>query len=130
MVPCRWQEWGCFEDIRETLQEKGWTYVFAEHNDAGRMPLLAESAECCISFFERDPGIGECWFELRDRVVRRVVFVRGAQNIPTPERAKVLLEHHGVPSYEVIAPHRRPLYSLPVVPVLAERPDDQMAGIA
>ena len=56
--------------------------------------------------------------------------MRDAQNIPTPERAKVLLEHHGVPSYEVNALHRRPLYSLPVVPVLAERPDDQMAGIA
>jgi hypothetical protein len=112
--------WGCFDDIGETLAEKGWTYVFAEHDDAGTTPLLAESSDYCISFFERDPGIGECWFELRDRVRRRVVFVRDAQNIPTPERAPVLLAHHGAPSHEVIAPHRRPLYSLPVVPVLAE----------
>ena len=112
--------WRCFVDIREPLEEKGWTYVFAEHNDAETMPLLAESGGYCISFFARDPGIGECWFELRDRVRRRVVFVRDAQNIPTPERATVLLAHHGVPSHEVIAPHKRPLYSLPAVPVLVE----------
>lgn len=112
--------WGCFDDIRETLEEKGWKYVFAEHDDVETMPLLAESGDYCISFFERDPGIGECWFELRDRVRRRVVFVRDAQNIPAPERATVLLAHHGVPSYEVINPYRRPLYSLPAVPVLAE----------
>jgi hypothetical protein len=119
-VAWKWQVWRCFDGIRDTLEEKGWKYVFVEHDDAEAMPLLAESGGYCISFFERDPGTGECWFELRDRVRRRVVFVRDARNIPSPERATALLAHHGVPTYEVITPHGRPLYSLPAVPVLAE----------
>lgn len=120
MASWKWQVGRCLGDIRETLEEKGWEYVLDERNDSDVMPLLAKSGNYCISFFERDPGTGECWFELRDRVLRRVVFVRDAQNIPMPEQAPMLLAYHGVPSYELSAPRNRPLYSLPAIPVLAE----------
>jgi len=119
-VAWEWQVRRCFDDVRETIEDKGWKYVFVEHDNDGAMPLLAESNNLCIAFFERGPGTGECWFEVRDKVRRRVMFVRDAQNIPTPERAAKLLEHHGVSSYEMSAPHKRPLYSLPVMPVLVE----------
>ncbi len=113
-----WQVWRCFGNIRETFEEKGWESRFGERNDNEATPLLAESDDCWVIFFERDPGTGECWFELRDKIRRSVVFVRGTQNIPTPEQAAKLLAHHGVPSYEITAPRNRPLYSLPVVPVI------------
>jgi hypothetical protein len=110
--------WRCFDNIRETFEEKGWESRFGERNDNEAMPLLAESDNYWVVFFERDPGTVECRFELCDKVRRSVVFVRGAQNISTPEQATKLLAHHGVPSYEITAFRNRPLYSLPVVPVI------------
>ena len=115
-----WQMWRCFEDAREIFEEKGWESGFAERNDNEVMPLLAESGDYCIAFFKNNPHTGENWFELRDKVRRRVVFVQGVRNIPTPERAVTLLANYGAPS-EIIAPHNRPLYSLPVAPVVPVR---------
>jgi hypothetical protein len=112
-----WQMWRCFEDVREVFEEKGWESGFAERNDNEVMPLLAESGDYCISFFKNNPNTGESWFELRDKVRRRVVFVQGVRNIPTPERAVKLLANYGGPS-EITAPRDLPLYSLPVVPVM------------
>jgi hypothetical protein len=116
-VAWEWQVWRCFDNIRDTFEEKGWEYRFDGRNDNEVVPLLAESGDYCITFFERDPGTGECWFELRDRVRRRVVFVQGARNIPTPDRAAKLLVDHGAWS-EISIPRERPTYSLPVVPVV------------
>ncbi len=115
-----WQVWRCFDNIRETFEEKGWEYRFAGRNDNEAVPLLAESGDHCIVFFERDPGTGECWFELRDKLRRSVVFVRGTHNIPTPEQATRLLAAYGVASHEAEASRKRPTYSLPTVPVLEE----------
>jgi len=113
-----WQVWRCFDNIREAFEKRGWEFRFDRRNDNEVVPLLAESDDYSIAFFKRDPGTGECWFELRDVVRRRIVYVRNAQNIPTPERAAEILAVHGTPSYEITAPHKRPLYSLPVVPAV------------
>jgi hypothetical protein len=53
-----WQVWRCFDNIRETFEEKGWEYRFAAGDDNETLPLLAESGDHCIVFFERDPGTG------------------------------------------------------------------------
>ena len=116
-----WQVWRCFDGIRETFEEKGWGPSFAGRNDNGVMPLLAESGDHCIAFFKRDPGTSECWFELRDKVRRRMVFVHGTQNIPTPEQATRLLADHGGPLYEVADPDGRSMYGLPVAPMAEAR---------
>ncbi len=113
-----WQVWRCFDNIRETFEQKGWEFRFDGRNDNEVVPLLAESGGYSITFFKRDPGTGECWFELHDRVRRRTVYVRNAQNMPAPELAAELHAVHGTPSYEITAPHNRPLYSLPVVPAI------------
>jgi hypothetical protein len=47
-----------------------------------------------------------------------VVYVRGAQNIPTPEDAVGLLEDYGWPLDEAGANRSLPLYSLPVAPMV------------
>ncbi len=96
-----WQVWRCFEDVREAFEEKGWEFRCPERNDNEVMPLLAESDETYIAFFRRDAGTGECYFEVREKASRRVTFVRGVQNIPTPARAARLLADHGVPPEEV-----------------------------
>ena len=112
-----WQVWRSFDDARETFEEKGWECGFVGRNDNEVMPLLAESGDYCITFFKRDSYTGECWFELRDKVQRRIVLVQGVRNIPTPERAAKLLADHGGSS-EITAPRDRPLYDLPMVPVV------------
>jgi hypothetical protein len=124
-VVWEWQVWRSFDDIRETFEEKGWESGFVERNGNGAMPpLLATSGDYCVAFFKRDPGTGECWFELRDKARSRMVFVHGAQNIPTPERATELLANHGGPLYKITAPDDRPMYGLPMAPVVpaAETP--------
>jgi hypothetical protein len=71
-VTWEWQAWRSFGDIRETFEEKGWKCGFNGRNEDGVMPLLAEAGDrYCISFFKRDPGTRESWFELRDKVRRR-----------------------------------------------------------
>jgi hypothetical protein len=118
VVAWEWQAWRCFDHIGETFEEKGWECEFAGRGDNGMMPpLLAESNRHCISFFERDSGTNECWFELRDKSRGRVVFVRGAQNIPAPEKAAELLADYGWPLDGVRTPRSLPLYSLPLAPV-------------
>lgn len=112
-----WLTWRCFGDAREILEEKGWEYRAVGHDD-GVVPLLAESGDHCILFFERNPLTGECWFELRDKARCRVVFVQGERNVPTPQRAAELLADYGAPLGEIRAPRELPLYSLPVAPVV------------
>jgi len=82
------------------------------------MPLLAESGDYYIAFFERDPGTGVCWFELRDTARRRMMLIREVENIPTPERAAELLASHGAPLDTVGSPRDLPLYNLPVAPLV------------
>ena len=114
-----WEVWRSFSDIREILENKGWDIGSNGRHDEGVMPLLAEAGDqYCISFFKRDHGTGECWFELRDNVRRRMLFVHGTQNIPTPERAVELLADHGGPLYKIYAPDDRSMYGLPVVPII------------
>ncbi len=110
-----WQVWRCFDNIRETFEEKGWEYRFAGN---GMIPLLGESDEHCLLYFERDAGTGECWFELRDKARHKVVFVQGAENMPTTERAAELLASYGTPLGELRSPHELPLYALPIAPVV------------
>ncbi|MDP8953115.1 MAG: hypothetical protein M3N18_12945 [Actinomycetota bacterium] len=119
MVAWEWQAWRTFDDIRETFERKGWNPGFVGRNDNGVMPLLAErDDQYCIAFFKRDSGTGECWFELRDKIRGRRVFVHGTHNIPTPQRAVELLENHGGPLYEIAAPDDHSMYGLPVAPVM------------
>ena len=113
-----WQVWRSFDDIKETFEKKGWGTRFVGRDDNGVMPLVAESGDRCISFFKRDSGTGESWFELRDKARRRMVFVHGTHNIPTPEQAAELLENHGGPLYKIAAPGDRPMYGLPIAPVM------------
>ncbi|CAN5241001.1 hypothetical protein BH24ACT19_BH24ACT19_08380 [soil metagenome] len=113
-----WQVWRCFDNVRETFEEKGWEYGLDGRFDNDAMPLLAESGDLRVVFYERDPGTGVCWFELRDEARRSVVYVRGTENIPAPERATALLESHGAPLRAVGSPCERPLYELPLAPVL------------
>jgi hypothetical protein len=117
MMAWDWQAWRCFDHIKETFEEKGWESGFLARNDNEVVPLLAESNGHRITFFERDPCTNECWFELRDKARHRVVYVRGEQNIPAPERAAELLENHGWPLDEAGATRDLPLYSLPVAPI-------------
>ena len=119
MVAWEWQVWRTFDDIRETFERKGWTSGFLGRNGDGVMPLLAERDDrYCIAFFKRDSGTGECWFQLRDKVRRRMVFVHGTHNIPTPQGAVELLENHGGPLYEISAPDGHSMYGLPVAPTM------------
>jgi len=111
-----WQAWRCFDNIREAFEEKGWEFRFVGRNDNEVIPLLAESGDYCVAFFERDSYTGECWFEVRDKVRCRVILVQGERNIPTLERAARLLADHGGLS-EMTAPLDRPIYSLPLAPV-------------
>lgn len=113
-----WQVWRSFDDIRETFEEKGWKPGLLGHNGSGAIPpLLAESGNCCIAFFKRDPETGECWFELRDRVQSKRVFVQGTDKIPRPEQAAELIASYGGPLYEITNPDDRSMYGLPVAPV-------------
>jgi hypothetical protein len=118
-VTWEWQAWRCFDHIGETFEEKGWETGTSGRGDNGMMPpLLAESNGHCIALFERDAATNECWFELRDKIRGRVVFVRGAQNIPAPEKAARLLADYGWPLDEVNTIRSRPLCNLPLAPVL------------
>jgi len=51
--------------VRETFEEKGWEYGLDGRFDNEALPLLAESGDLRVVFYARDPGTGECWFELR-----------------------------------------------------------------
>ena len=118
MAAWEWQAWRCFDHIEEIFEEKGWETDFLRRHDNEVVPLLAESNGHRIAFFERDTGTNECWLELRDKTRNRVVFVRGAQNIPAPEDAAGLLQDYGWPLDEAGATRSLPLYSLPVAPVV------------
>lgn len=113
-----WEAWRSFDNTREIFEEKGWEFRFGGRDGNEMMPLLAESDEHCIAFFDRDSATGECWFELRDKNRCRVVFVRGTQNIPTPERAPHLLAEYGSSLGEIRTPRELPLYRLPVAPLM------------
>ena len=113
-----WQAWRCFDNIRETFEEKGWKSGFVGREDNGVRPLLAESGEHCIAFFERDSYTGECWFELSDKARRRVMLVQGERNIPTPEQAARLLANYGGPP-GITATRERPIHNMPVAPVMS-----------
>ena len=111
-----WQVWRCFDEVRDTFEEKGWNYRLDGRDDNEVVPLLAEAGDYCVVFFERDPGTGECWFELRDRTSHRMVILQGTHNIPTPERAADLLGDCRTPPSEE-EESRGALYRLPVAPV-------------
>ncbi len=113
-----WQVWRCFDHVKETFEEKGWEYGMDGRFDNEAVPLLAESGNYRVVFFKREHNAGECWFELRDEARRSVVYVRGTENIPTPEKAAALLESHGAPVQTIGYPSERPLYELPLAPVL------------
>ena len=107
---------GGLRSFEETFEEKAGNRFPRRHDN--EVCRSAESNRHRIAFFERDPGTNECWFELRDKARHRVVYVRGAQNIPTPEDAVGLLEDYGWPLDEAGANRSLPLYSLPVAPMV------------
>ena len=90
-----WQAWRCFDEVRETFEERGWESWLPERLDNEVVPLLAESDEHRIAFFARDPESGECVFELWDKRRPVAVFVRGTGNVPTPKEASALLKKTG-----------------------------------
>lgn len=108
-----WQAWRCFDEVLETFEEKGWEPWRPERLDNEVVPLLAESGEYRIAFFARDPGSGQCVFELRDKRRPVAVFVRGTENIPTPEGASGLLDDRGATMRHSSSPDDRTLYELP-----------------
>ncbi|QIN77358.1 hypothetical protein GBA65_01215 [Rubrobacter marinus] len=108
-----WQAWRCFDEVRETFEEKGWEPWLPERLDNEVVPLLAESDGYRIAFFARDGRTGECVFELRDKRRPVAVFVRGTENIPTPEGATDLLENRGAAMSRSSSPADRALYELP-----------------
>lgn len=108
-----WQAWRCFDEVRETFEEKGWEPWLPERIDNEVVPLLAESGEHRIAFFARDPRSGECVFELRDKRRPVAVFVRGIGNVPTPEVASSLLDERGAALSRSASPDDRALYELP-----------------
>ena len=118
MAAWEWQVWRCFDSIREAFEERGWEYRLSGGDGNEAIPLLAESGDYYIAFFERDSGTGVCWFELRDRVRRRMMLIREVENIPTPERAAELLAGYGVPLDTVGSPRALPLHKLPVAPLV------------
>jgi len=117
-VVWEWQVWRCISDIKEIFEEKGWKSGSSERNGNEAMPALAQSGGYCIVFFKKDSGTGECWFELRDMVRSRRVFVHGMHNIPTPERAAELLTSHGGPLYQITNTGDYSMYGLPIAPAV------------
>jgi hypothetical protein len=115
-VVWEWQVWRCISDIRDIFEENGWKSRSSERNGDEVMPVLAQSGGYCLVFFKKDSGTGECWFELRDMVRSRRVFVHGMHNIPTPERAAELLTSDGGPLYQIANSGDCSMYGLPVVP--------------
>lgn len=111
-----WQAWRCFDEVRETFEEKGWEPWLPEQSGNEVVPLLAESGEHRIAFFARDPRSGECVFELRDKRRPVAVFVRGTDNIPTPEGATSLLDERRAAMSRSSSPVDRALYEVPAVP--------------
>jgi hypothetical protein len=118
MAAWEWQVWRCFDSIREAFEEKGWEYTLSGGYANEAMPLLAESGDYYIAFFERDSSTGVCWFELRDTARRRMLLIRELENIPTPGKAAELLASHGAPLDTVGSPRGLPLYNLPVPPLV------------
>ena len=116
MMVWDWQAWRCFDEVRETFEEKGWEPWLPERRDNEVVPLLAESGEHRIAFFARDSRSGECMFELRDKRRPVAVFVRGTDNIPTPEGASGLLDDRGDVMSRSSSPDDRVLYELPAAP--------------
>ena len=108
-----WQAWRCFDEVREAFEEKGWEPWLPERLDNEVVPLSAESGEHRIAFFARDSRSGECMFELRDRRRPVAVFVRGTDNIPTPEGATNLLDDRVAAMSRSSSPDDRALYELP-----------------
>ena len=117
-VPWEWQVWRCISDSREVFEEKGWKSGSSGWDGNEAMLILAECGGYCIAFFKKDTGTGECWFELRDTVRSRMVFVHGTHNIPTPDRAAEMLTNHGGPLYQIANPGDCSMYGLPVAPVV------------
>ena len=118
MAAWEWQVWRCFDSIRETFEERGWEYRLSGGDGNEALPLLAESGDYYVAFFERDSGTGVCWFELRYNARRRMMLIREMENIPTPARAAQLLADHGVPLDTVGSPRGLPLYHLPLAPLV------------
>jgi hypothetical protein len=118
MAAWEWQVWRGFDSIRETFEERGWEYRLSGGDGNEALPLLAESGDYYVAFFERDSGTGVCWFELRDKARRRMMLIREMENIPTPARAAELLADHGIPLDTVGSPQGLPLYHLPVAPLV------------
>ena len=114
----KWQIWRCFDHVKETFQDKGWEYGQDGLFDNEVVPLLTEFGDYRVVFFKWDPTTGECWFELRNETQRSMVYVRGVENIPTPEKSGALLESYGAPVKAVPNPKERPVYELPLAPVL------------
>lgn len=112
-----WQAWRCFDEVRETFEERGWDPWLPERLDNEVVPLLAESGDHRIAFFARDPGSGECMFELRDKRRPVAVFIRGTESIPTPEDASALLDDRGATLSRSSSPDDRVLYDLPATAV-------------
>ena len=108
-----WLAWRCFDEVRETFEEKGWNLWAPERFDNEVVPVLAESGEYRIAFFGRDPRSGECTFELGDKRRPVAVLIRGTENVPTPEEASNLLDDRGAAMSRSSSPEDRALYELP-----------------
>jgi hypothetical protein len=105
-----WQAWRRLDEIRYTLEAKGWRPAFPERPDNEVAPLAAESGGAFVALVKLEPGTGECLFELRDGLRPPTVILQGPHNVPTPQGATRLLAERAARLAEASPPDDRPLY--------------------
>jgi len=105
-----WQTWRLMNEIRHTLEAKGWRPAFPERPDNEVALLAAECGGAFVALVKLEPGTGECLFELRDGPRSPAVILRGLHNVPTPQGAARLLAERAARLAEASPHDDRPLY--------------------
>ncbi len=97
------------DEIRYTLEAKGWRPAFPNRPDNEVAPLAAESGGTFVARVKLEPGTGECLFELRDGLGPPTVILQGPHDLPTPREANRLLAERAARLAEASPPDARPL---------------------
>ena len=100
-----WQAWRRLDDIRYTLEAKGWHPAFPERPDNEVAPLAAESGGAFVALVKLEPGAGECLFELRDGLRPPTVILQAPTTCRRP-RALPACSPNAPPSSQRLRPRR------------------------